>query len=101
MKLSFRGVISVSASECATWLNRVCEPVALTQTVLELLAKVLGNGPTAVAHCLEAALHGLDMSFDDGCRLEATLFGVGAGSAEMKEGTSAFLEKRKPSFRRQ
>jgi hypothetical protein len=26
MKLSFSGVISVSASECATWLSRVCEP---------------------------------------------------------------------------
>ncbi|HOC42103.1 MAG TPA: enoyl-CoA hydratase-related protein [Thermoanaerobaculales bacterium] len=93
--------VTAEEAERIGLVNRVCEPVALTQTVNELLAKVLGNGPTAVAHCLEAALHGLDMSFDDGCLLEATLFGVGAGSAEMKEGTSAFLEKRKPSFRRQ
>jgi len=82
-------------------VNRVCEPVALTQAVNELLATILANGPQAVASCLEAVLHGLDMSFEDGCLLEATLFGVGAASAEMKEGTAAFLEKRKPNFRRQ
>jgi enoyl-CoA hydratase len=81
-------------------VNRVCEPVALTQAVKELLAPILANGPQAVASCLEAVLNGLDMSFEDGCLLEATLFGVGAASPEMKEGTAAFLEKRKPSFRR-
>ena len=92
--------VTAEEAERIGLVNRVCEPVALTQTVNELLAKILGNGPTAVGHCREAVLYGLDMSFDDGCLLEATLFGVGAASAEMKEGTSAFLEKRKPSFRR-
>lgn len=81
-------------------VNRVCEPVALTQVVKELLGQILANGPMAVGHCLEAVHHGLDMPFEDGCLLEATLFGVGAASSEMREGTSAFLEKRKPSFRR-
>lgn len=80
-------------------VHRVCEPVALTQTVNELLAAILANGPRAVGHCLEAVYSGLDMPFDDGCLLEATLFGVGAASLEMKEGTAAFLEKRKPNFR--
>ena len=80
-------------------VTRVCEPVELTQTVNQLLGSILANGPRAVAHCLEAAYHGLDLPFDDGCLLEATLFGVGAASPEMKEGTSAFLEKRQPNFR--
>jgi enoyl-CoA hydratase len=81
-------------------VNRVCEPVALTHAVNELLGQILANGPAAVASCLEAVYHGLDMPFEDGCLLEATLFGVGAASDEMREGTSAFLEKRKPSFRK-
>jgi enoyl-CoA hydratase len=52
-----------------------------------------------VGHCIEAVNHGLDLPFDDACLLEATLFGVGAASEEMREGTSAFLEKRKAEFR--
>ncbi len=81
-------------------VNRVVEPVELTQAVTELLRSILKNGPTAVAHCIEAVNFGLDMAFDDGCLLEATLFALCAAGEEMKEGTSAFLEKRKPDFRR-
>ncbi len=80
-------------------VNAVCQPEELTATVTGLMDKILANGPLAVAHCIEAVNHGLDMAFDDGCLLEATLFGVGAASDQMREGTSAFLEKRKAVFR--
>jgi len=81
-------------------VNRVVEPVELTQAVTSMLGSILRNGPLAVAHCLEAVQYGLEMSFDDGSLLEATLFGLCAASDEMAEGTAAFLEKRKPNFRR-
>jgi len=80
-------------------VNRVCEPVELTATVNDLLKPIMANGPRAVGHCIQAVNHGLDMSFDDACLLEATLFGVGAAGDEMREGTRAFLEKRKAVFR--
>lgn len=80
-------------------VNMVCQPGELTDAVTGFLGKILANGPLAVAHCIEAVNHGLDMAFDDGCLLEATLFGVGAASDQMREGTSAFLEKRKAVFR--
>ncbi len=80
-------------------VNVVCPPEELAATVNGILGKILGNGPLAVAHCIEAVNHGLDMPFDDGCLLEATLFGVGAASDQMTEGTTAFLEKRKAVFR--
>jgi enoyl-CoA hydratase len=80
-------------------VNVVCQQEQLTDAVTGLLDKILANGPLAVAHCIEAVNHGLDMAFDDGCLLEATLFGVGAASEQMREGTSAFLEKRKADFR--
>jgi enoyl-CoA hydratase len=80
--------------------NRVCVAAVLHEEVEKLLRAILANGPLAIAHCIEAVNHGLDMAFDDACLLEATLFGVGAASDQMREGTTAFLEKRKPAFRR-
>jgi enoyl-CoA hydratase len=92
---------NVSADEAARigLVNTVCEPDELDGVVSKLLGKILANGPLAVSHCLEAVSYGLDMGLDDACLLEATLFGVGAASSQMREGTSAFLEKRTPDFR--
>lgn len=80
-------------------VNSVFEAPELVPAVDRLMAMILANGPLAVSHCIEAVNHGLEMSLEDGCLLEATLFGVGAASEQMKEGTDAFLEKRKPNFR--
>jgi enoyl-CoA hydratase len=92
--------VAADEAERIGLVNRVCEVVELTQVVNELVAAILANGPLAVGHCLEAVRFGLDMPLDEACLLEATLFGVGAASEQMKEGTSAFLEKRKADFRR-
>ena len=91
--------VSAEEAERIGLANAVCEPAELADTVNSLLKKILANGPLAVGHCIEAVNHGLDLPFDDACLLEATLFGVGAASQEMREGTSAFLEKRKAQFR--
>jgi enoyl-CoA hydratase len=91
----------VSAEEAARigLVHRVSEPGDLRASVGELLDGILANGPLAVGLCLESVHHGLNMAFEDGCLLEATLFGVAVASDEGKEGTSAFLEKRRPQFR--
>jgi len=43
--------------------------------------------------------HGLQMSLEQGLQLEASLFGLTCATEDMKEGTSAFLEKRKAVFK--
>lgn len=91
--------VSAEEAEKIGLVNSVCSAEELTERVESLLRKILANGPLAVGHCIEAVNHGLDLTFDDACLLEATLFGVGAASEEMSEGTSAFLEKRKAVFR--
>jgi enoyl-CoA hydratase len=39
------------------------------------------------------------MTLADGCQLEAALFGMVTATEDMREGTRAFLEKRKPEFK--
>ena len=62
------------------------------------LAKVLANGPIAVGLAMEAVDVGLDSGLDAGLKFEAAAFGVSASSEDRREGTSAFLQKRKPAF---
>jgi enoyl-CoA hydratase len=91
--------VSAEEAERIGLVNSLCDRDELAATVGELLGKILANGPLAVSHCIEAVNHGLDLPFEDACLLEAALFGIGAASDQMREGTSAFLEKRKPAFR--
>jgi enoyl-CoA hydratase/carnithine racemase len=53
----------------------------------------------AVKFALAAVNRGLETSQDQGQLLEASYFGLCAGTEDKKEGTTAFLEKRPPQFR--
>src|SRR5690606_9736629 len=59
---------------------------------------MLANAPLALAACVEAVDVGLDAGQDVGLAHEAAHFGRLAASADMKEGTAAFMEKRAPKF---
>ncbi len=63
------------------------------------MRRVTKNGPIAVRMALESVYHALDTSMADALNFESTLFGVLASTEDMKEGMSAFLEKRKPEFK--
>ena len=54
--------------------------------------------PIAVRLAMDAVNRGVEMGFGDGCALEATLFGLVTATDDMKEGTRAFVEKRRPVF---
>src|SRR4051812_756705 len=64
-----------------------------------LLRSILQNGPLALRACLEAVDIGLDMSLDEALLLEANHFGLLSSTADMREGTQAFIEKRAPVFK--
>jgi enoyl-CoA hydratase len=79
-------------------VNRVVPADRLLDEAEQLLRTILENGPLAIRACLEAVDAGLEMSLDQALLLEANHFGLLSETADMKEGTRAFLEKRKPVF---
>ncbi|MBM3784313.1 MAG: enoyl-CoA hydratase [Acidobacteria bacterium] len=79
-------------------VNKVVPQAELLGAAKGLLGKILANGPLAVATAMRAVDSGLDGSLEEGLQLESALFGVVAVTEDCKEGTAAFLEKRKPVF---
>jgi enoyl-CoA hydratase len=80
-------------------VNRVVAPADLQPTVTALARSLLSRGPLALRYAMQAVLQGLEMTQAEGLRLEAVLFGLTCATEDMREGTRAFLEKRKPSFK--
>jgi enoyl-CoA hydratase len=92
---------SISADEALRigLVNRVV-PAAQLMTEARALAHALAaKAPIAVRYILDAVARGLDMPLADAEDYEATLFGLVSTTEDMKEGTRAFLEKRKAEFK--
>jgi enoyl-CoA hydratase len=80
-------------------VNRVVTAARLMQEAKELASQLAGQPPIAVRYILDAVNKGVEMPFAEGCAHEAALFGLIAATEDMREGTRAFLEKRKPEFK--
>ncbi|PYL42893.1 MAG: enoyl-CoA hydratase [Verrucomicrobia bacterium] len=79
-------------------VNEVVPSAELITRAQGMLNQIFANAPVAVKYSLEAVNKGLEASQAEGLALEASLFGLCAGTDDKKEGTQAFLEKRKPQF---
>jgi enoyl-CoA hydratase len=79
-------------------VNRVFPKESLLAEAEALVRKMIANAPVALRFSLEAVNAGLEMPKDEAQYLEATLFGLLCTTDDMKEGTAAFLEKRKAKF---
>jgi enoyl-CoA hydratase len=80
-------------------VNRVVPADRLMAEADSLLRAILANGPLAIRACLEAVDMGSDMTLDQALLLEAGYFGLLSATEDMREGTNAFVEKRKPGFK--
>jgi enoyl-CoA hydratase len=80
-------------------VNRVVSASELMNEARKLAGELAAKAPIAMRYIIEAVNRGLEISFDKGAFLEATLFGLVASTEDMREGTKAFLEKRKPLFK--
>ncbi len=82
-------------------VNRVFPKERLLAEAEALLRRMLANAPLALQATLQAVNSGLEMPFDEAQRLEASLFGLLCSTADMREGTQAFVEKRAARFQGQ
>lgn len=80
-------------------VHRVVPAADLMTEARALAAQLAANAPVAMRYIINAVNKGLGMPFAEACQYEATLFGLVASTDDMREGTAAFLEKRKPAFK--
>ena len=79
-------------------VNEVVPAADLIARAEAILKQIFANAPLAVKYSLEAVNKGLETSQAEGLSLEASLFGLCAGTEDKKEGTQAFLQKRAALF---
>jgi enoyl-CoA hydratase len=80
-------------------VNRVVPAASLMTEARALAAQLAKHAPIAMRYIINAVKKGAEMPFAEACQYEATLFGLVASTDDMKEGTAAFLAKRKPEFK--
>jgi enoyl-CoA hydratase/carnithine racemase len=91
-------IINVQEAYRIGLVNEVVPAANLIPRAEAILNQINLNAPLGVKFSIEAVNKGLDASVSEGLLIEASLFGICAGSEDKKEGTSAFLEKRAPQF---
>lgn len=78
-------------------VNYVVPQAELLEFCYSIAKKIIGNSPVAIGKAIKA----INANFEDGTNgfnVEIQAFGYCFGTADFKEGTTAFLEKRKPEF---
>lgn len=91
----------ISADEAQSWglVNHVCTPEELLPLADKIAQKILNNSATAIAAAIRSVNALYSKGGQAGFDTEVDEFGKCFGTADFKEGTTAFIEKRKPNFR--
>lgn len=80
-------------------LHRVVRPDELAEKAVALAAEMAGRSPLAMSYVKEALYSGLDLTIDQGTRMELDLYLLLFSTQDRIEGITAFQEKRKPEFK--
>ena len=93
------GMIAAQEAYRIGLVNEVVAASDLIPRAEAILNEIVSNAPLAVRYALDAVNKGMETSQTEGLALEASYFGLCAGTEDKKEGTSAFLQKRPAQFR--
>jgi enoyl-CoA hydratase len=100
LELVFTGEhITAAEAERLGLVNHVVPQAELMPKAIALAHMIAEKAPLAIAIAKRAVYEGLEASPRGGNEVEMRCFGEAVGTADRKEGTSAFLEKRKPEWR--
>ncbi len=91
--------VAAGRAEQIGLVNQVVEAGALRDTVSDYAERLARAAPHALHGILDAVNKGADLPLEAGLELETDRFALCCATEDMREGTSAFLEKRKPEFR--
>ncbi len=91
----------ISAEEAGQMgiVNKVCPPESLMDEVMKTAALIASRGRVSLQAAKQTINRGLDVDMASGCKIEADAFSHCMASIDSKEGTRAFLEKRKAEFK--
>ena len=90
----------IKAEDALSWglVNHVVEPEELMPLAEKIASKILNNSASAISSAIKA-INASDCDGVNGYDVEIEEFGKCFGTADFKEGTTAFMEKRKANFR--
>lgn len=80
-------------------VSRVVEKQNLMTSAMEIAEDMAKKGPIALRYAKEAVLNGLDVTLEQGFRMEADLYFLLHTTHDRTEGIRAFQQKRKPEFK--
>jgi enoyl-CoA hydratase len=81
-------------------VDKIVAPEELMTAVEAIAAKILSKSPLAVAQAKTAINRGVEMGAEEGYAFEAEAFAMCFTGPDQREGMQAFVEKRKPAFRK-
>ena len=91
------GMIDAETAKNYGLVNHVVPQASLLEFTQDIAAKIAKNSPVAISYAIKAVNAGL-IDAKEGFKTEIKSFGKCFGTEDFKEGTTAFLEKRKATF---
>ena len=92
-------LVDAEEAYSAHLVNMVVEPEDLMDTVEKVALEIAAGAPIAARFAKETVLKGIDLTLEQGLRLEADLNIILQSTTDRAEGLRSFLEKREPRFR--
>ena len=91
--------LSAEQAEAFGIVNQICAPEkTLMEEVMKTAKNMAQKGRVSIRAAKESINTGLSVDLETGCRIEGNAFALCMASPDAKEGTQAFLEKRKAKF---
>ncbi len=92
-------LISADEAKEIGLVNMTCAPAALMAEAYKTARAIVSKGKVSLRAAKQAINSGLDVDLQSGCNIEINAFALCMVSEDAKEGTTAFLEKRKTNFK--